>query len=137
MKSIEFKIVPCDTYYPFLKDKCVILKIINNSDGDLHFSSDALMLDGFRSDKFQITEFQSGETVPYTGRFVKYHPAGVTVKAHNSLSSGELNLADYYDFNCWSLGQKFQVLFEAEATFCPGIDQTDCRDIYLHGELVI
>lgn len=103
----------------------VKLEISNNAHQDFYISSDAIMLDGFKGDKFHIVRVNGGADadVPYTGASINYRPKTVLLKAQEALST-ELDLAAAYDFGseCGEYSISFQTFF----SLCNDSAQTDC-----------
>lgn len=71
------------------------LTIENLSDQDCYIGKDAIMLDGFKNDKFKIFT-ENNEKAIYLGRLVKYYPDSIVLKAHETMIN-ELNLSSIYE----------------------------------------
>ncbi|CAL7961271.1 hypothetical protein MIDIC_280010 [Alphaproteobacteria bacterium] len=87
-----------------LKGPCVDIKnipvtigITNNDAKDYFISSDAILWDGFTSDKFCIVS-EKGDRVDYIGRMVKYKPEDILLQSGHTIEK-TVNLAETYDIH--------------------------------------
>lgn len=135
MKDIQFTLIYVSNPYNLKSDVEVVLELQNDSDRDVSVNRDALMLDGFRSDKFRIHNPEQTKQLPYMGKNVKYYPGRITIKAHEKIES-KLNLADAYDFSNTSYNEAFIIDYEAHARICYE-DEGKCSGEILHDEIAI
>jgi hypothetical protein len=93
------------------KKGSIIIEIENNLQKPLHISRDAILLDGFTSNKFDITDKITHATLTYEGVSVKYRPQKIELKEHAKLTS-ELDLKEVYDLEeC----HQYEVVFKTIA----------------------
>ena len=107
-----------------IKEAKIALSIKNNSEKDCFISKDAIMLDGFKNDKFHIFD-QEGQKIPYIGRYVKYYPEFVLIKAHSSLDN-ELSLHNAYQFS--KVGS-YSASYITQIKCCSSEEAIDCSPL--------
>lgn len=137
MRNIEIKIKQCSNHPINENNVYIMLAIENDSEQDFYLSRDALMLDGFKSNKFGITNAKTTSKVSYIGKNVKYIPNDFILKAHSTVSSSELNLAQAYDFGEAKSGDSYKISFKSYTEFCLDVDHNDCFPVTLSGALIV
>lgn len=89
----------------------VVLEMENTGSEAVSISSDSILLDGFTSDKFKITDICTGNNIIYEGRYVKYKPKKLSLGSYEKIQS-ELDLTQVYDLeDC----HKYDISFESYA----------------------
>ena len=73
----------------------IILELQNKGVSPVSLSRDSILLDGFTSNKFQITDLADQSKLEYQGRSVKYKPEKFWLEAGSKVSS-ELDLLEVY-----------------------------------------
>jgi len=90
------------------KKGVVTIELENKSLELLKIYSSSLLLDGFKSDKFDITDQETGYNLPYQGRLVKYIPDIIELPELGKITS-ILDLKEVYDLEeC----HQYNVVFE-------------------------
>lgn len=78
------------------KKGLIEIEIQNNVQKPLMLFRDIILLDGFTSNKFQVVDKTTQNTLLYKGRSIKYRPTKIKLEEHDKLIS-KLDLKDVYD----------------------------------------
>lgn len=100
------------------------LSIQNTLAKDCFIPEDAIMLNGFKNDKFVIFN-QEHEEIAYQGKIVKYYPKMVQIKEDQTLVH-ELNLSDVYEF---SEGNEYSIVYQTGVQCCSDIERSNCSPL--------
>jgi hypothetical protein len=78
------------------KKGLIEIEIQNNVQKPLMLFRDIILLDGFTSNKFQVVDKTTQNTLLYKGRSIKYRPTKIKLEEHDKFIS-KLDLKDVYD----------------------------------------
>jgi hypothetical protein len=109
------------------KNTTIKISVKNNIKQNCYISEASIMLDGFKNDKFQISNAESERAI-YQGRMVKYHHQYVLIKPDEILTN-TLDLSEAYLFPAPG---EYTIVYQTYINCCLDASLTNCHD----GEII-